>query len=76
MDSMAQGGDSAAALESQLAGVARKIAFLLTRPGYDEAELAELDVRAAQLRAQIRAARPPSPSDEPSLNASRLRLGG
>ncbi len=73
---MAQGGDSAAALENQLAAVARRIAFLLTRPRYDEAELAELDVRAERLREQIRAARPPSPPDEPYVNASRLLSRG
>jgi hypothetical protein len=41
-------------LRESLAGVATSIARLLTRPRYDEAELAELDVRARDLRARIR----------------------
>ena len=41
-------------LTEELAGVARETAQLLLNPRYDEAELAELDVRARQLRAAIR----------------------
>lgn len=40
----------------ELASVARETARLLLRPRYDEAELAELDLRARELRGRLRAA--------------------
>ncbi|HET7228735.1 MAG TPA: hypothetical protein VFJ16_01900 [Longimicrobium sp.] len=43
-----------AALQEELAAVARKIARLLLQPGHDPAELAALDAQAAGLRARIR----------------------
>lgn len=49
----APGGDRATPVE-ELAEVARRIARLLSQPRYDEAELAELDVRANALRARVR----------------------
>jgi hypothetical protein len=48
-----------ARLEDELAVTARKIARLLVHPRYDEAELAELEVRAGELRSRIRQAQPP-----------------
>jgi hypothetical protein len=42
-------------LTEELAEVARETARLLLRPRYDEAELAELDVRARDLRTRLRA---------------------
>jgi len=46
-------------LHVELAGVAMRIAELLTRPRHDEAELAELDARARELRGRIAAAKEP-----------------
>jgi hypothetical protein len=43
-----------------LADVARQIATLLTKPGYEEAELAELDARAKELRERINALKAPA----------------
>lgn len=68
-----------AELELELARVARSIARLLLQPRYDEAELAELDVRARELRERIRSAAPPRRS-EPEISTwyagSRLISGG
>jgi hypothetical protein len=47
-------------LERELADVARQIATLLTQPRYEEAELAELDARAKELREQIDALKAPA----------------
>jgi hypothetical protein len=58
--------DDLARLNEALAATARATAMLLTRPRYDEAELAELDVRARTLRAAIGQAQPaPAVHDEP-----------
>jgi hypothetical protein len=46
-------------LHVELAGVAMRIAELLTRPRHDEAELAELDARARELRGRIAAEKEP-----------------
>ncbi len=63
--------DDLAGLNEALAATARAIAALLTRPRYDEAELAELEVRARKLRAAIREAHPaPAAEDEPVILAS------
>jgi len=67
-------------LEQELARVARHIARLLLHPRYDEAELAELDVRARELRARIRSATPPRRQD-PDVSpwyggGSRVLSGG
>ena len=48
--------DDVQRLTDELADVARATARLLLDPRYDEAELAELDFRARQLRASIREA--------------------
>lgn len=42
------------ALNEELAAVARAILRLLTDPEHDEAQLAELDARAKELRREIR----------------------
>jgi hypothetical protein len=55
----AEPGGEVRQLREELAGVARETARLLLRPRYDEAELAELDVRARDLRARLRALAPP-----------------
>lgn len=52
---------SVRALEDELGQVARQVARLLLKPRCDEAELAELDVRARELRDGIRRAAPPRP---------------
>lgn len=65
-----------AELERRLAEVARSIARLLTQPRYDEAELAELDVRAEELRRQIVDARPPQPDYDGYGGARALLSGG
>ena len=44
----------------ELAGVARRTAELLTQERYDEAELAELDARAKELRERIDALKVPA----------------
>jgi hypothetical protein len=46
-------------LHAELAGVALRIAELLTRPRHDEAVLAELDSRARELRRRIAAEKEP-----------------
>ena len=51
---------------SELADVTRRIAHLLSQPRYDEAELAELDVRATNLREQVR-----QREEEPRLASER-----
>jgi hypothetical protein len=43
-------------LQDELARVAKQTARLLLQPRYDEAELAELDARARELRARIQSA--------------------
>jgi hypothetical protein len=65
---------SVPAMEDELAHVAKQIARLLLQPRYDEAELAELDVRARELRDRIRRAAPPRP--EPVELRLALRYGG
>jgi len=65
---------SVPAMEDELAHVTKQIARLLLQPRYDEAELAELDVRARELRDRIRRAAPPRP--EPVELRLRLRNGG
>ena len=58
----------------ELAAVARETARLLLSPRYDEAARAELDVRARELRAQLRAAASEEDrGDEPALE---LRTAG
>ena len=59
LDAPGADGKQLGRLREELSGVARQIAALLTQPRYDEAALAELDVRAAALRSQIRAMEPP-----------------
>jgi hypothetical protein len=55
-----------ARLNEELASTARAVARLLTLPRYDEAELAELEVRARKLRAAIgRAHAASAPEEEP-----------
>jgi len=55
-------------LNEELAATARAAARLLTLPRYDEAQLAELDVRARKLRAAIGQAQPPpAEHDEPVI---------
>jgi hypothetical protein len=57
-----------ARLNEELASTAREVARLLTRPRYDEAELAELEVRARKLRAAIgRAHAALAPEEEPVI---------
>jgi chromosome segregation ATPase len=48
------------ALNDELASVAMRIAALLSKERYDEAELAELDARAKDLRARIAALKEPA----------------
>ena len=65
--------------KEELAELARRTARLLTTPRYDEAALAELDVRARELRARIRAAEGPRrKEDDDSLipRGGRLTSGG
>jgi len=67
-------------MEQELAHLARRIARLLLHPRYDEAELAELDVRARELRERIRSATPPR-RQEPDISpwyggGARLISGG
>ncbi|HET7460004.1 MAG TPA: hypothetical protein VFJ82_02105 [Longimicrobium sp.] len=64
-----------AELEARLADVARSIARLLTQPRYDEAELADLDGRAEELRRQLVEARPPQP-DYDGYGGPRPLLSG
>jgi hypothetical protein len=74
------GAEHVSGLEQELAQVARRIARLLVQPRYDEAELAELDVRARELRERIRSATPPR-RQEPDISpwyggGTRLVSGG
>ena len=62
-------------IRDELAGVARQIARLLIQPRYDEAELAELDVRARDLRQQLARATPPHDDGPPELRLP-LSYGG
>jgi hypothetical protein len=62
-------------IRDELAGVARQIARLLIQPRYDEAELAELDVRARDLRQQLARAMPPHDDGPPELRLP-LSYGG
>jgi len=59
------------ALQDELAEVARGIARLLLKPGHDPAELAELDRRAKDLRARIRAAH-----EREAMRVTELRFPG
>ena len=77
---MGGGADHVSEMEQELAQVARRIARLLLHPRYDEAELAELDARARELRERIRSATPPRRM-EPDLSpwyrgGTRLVSGG
>ncbi|HEU0053114.1 MAG TPA: hypothetical protein VFQ39_08045 [Longimicrobium sp.] len=59
VDPVAQGEyNDLAAVRVELEKIARATAALLLTHDYDEAELAELDVRARELRAALAAARP------------------
>jgi len=58
-------------LNEELAATARAAARLLTLPRYDEAELAELDVRARNLRAAIGQAQPPAAEDDEPVILTR-----
>ncbi|HEX6749882.1 MAG TPA: hypothetical protein VF092_21495 [Longimicrobium sp.] len=58
-------------LHDDLAGVARAIARLLLRERYDEAELAELEVRRDELRREIATHQEP-----PKPETIELRLPG
>jgi hypothetical protein len=78
---MDRGAEDVSELEQELARIARCIARLLLHPRYDEAELAELDVRARELRERIGSAAPLR-RVEPDLSPSwygggtRLMSGG
>ena len=66
--------DDVAKLQGELAEVARNTASLLLQADYAQSELLELDVRARELRARIRAAairRDP----EPELRVASIRSG-
>ncbi|HSU14138.1 hypothetical protein [Longimicrobium sp.] len=63
-------------LRDELAGVARQIARLLVQPRYDEAELAELDVRARDLRQQLARAMPPHDVEGPPELRLPVSYGG
>ena len=67
--------DDVAQLQGELARVARDTASLLLQADFAESELWELDARARELRARIRAAairREP----EPELRVASTRSGG
>lgn len=73
------GAEAVSELEQELAHVARRIARLLLHPRYDEAELAELDANARELRERIRNAAPPrrsEPEISPRYGGARLISGG
>jgi len=59
------------ALQDELAEVARNIARTLLKPGHDPADLAELDRRAKELRARIRAVQ-----EREAMRATVLRFPG
>lgn len=61
-------------LEAELAGVARRIATLLTQGRYDEAALAELDVCAKQLRGRLDDLR--APARNVDWESSSLQVSG
>jgi hypothetical protein len=63
--------DEVARLNQELAATARATAMLLIQPRHDPAELAQLDVRAKELRAAIRQAEAVAQQGEPVVLASR-----
>lgn len=70
---------SVESLTNELPVIARTTAQLLLTPRYDEAELAELDVRAREVRRAIRSALAPAEKEvcEPvSVHAGPLVSGG
>jgi hypothetical protein len=70
-------GGSVESLTEELAQLARETAQLLLTPRYDEAELAELDVRAREVRAAIRSAvAPESEGREPVIVQAGPRVRG
>jgi hypothetical protein len=70
-----EGAAEAERLRDELANVARSIARLLLQPRYDEAELAELDVRARDLRQKLARATPRHDEGPPELRLP-LSYGG
>jgi hypothetical protein len=63
--------DDLATLRQELAATARATAMLLIQPRHDPAELAALDTRAKELRAEIRRAEDAAQETEPVVLASR-----
>jgi hypothetical protein len=63
--------DDLATLRQELAATARATAMLLIQPRHDPAELAALDARAKELRAEIRRAEDAAQETEPVVLTSR-----
>jgi DNA repair ATPase RecN len=62
--------------QRELVSVALQSARMLVKGEYDEAELAKLDARAAELRALIRDAKGPRVWDDHDLAGARFISGG